>query len=904
MANQSIFNAFERMWQHVVAKVGSKADLIHNHDDIYYTEDEVDAAINEIATSKADVDHNHNDVYETKDNAQLKLDQAKSYTDTKTSGLASTSSVTSAVSTHNTSTSAHNDIRELITGLTTRLNTLADSDDTTLDQMSEVVAYIKSNKSLIEDVTTNKVNVADIVNNLTTNVSNKPLSAAQGVAIKGLIDALEDVVEGKADEEHTHAIADVSGLQSALDGKAASSHGTHVSFDSTNKPKMDGTAAFGTSSKVARADHVHPTDTTRAAQASLDSHTGDTTVHITATERTNWNAAKTHADSAHAPSNAQVNVIESIKVNGTAQTITSKAVDITVPTKASDIGAASSSHGTHVTWSTTTPKANGTAAVGSETKVARGDHVHPTDTTRASQADLDALKDGGTFNDTTFTGYEENETHVSYFLGALNPGTAYADLDATYKDGTYHRLWRLRFPSNSKFWGRLKISLFGTYTGFNASGLMSKTITCNFTNSTMYNNVGRYDSLGYNVENDFRISEAIWNADVSAWEILIWQKNLNGNNSPRIIIDAWSSVAEYRNNVKNITAQPVELIQDTTYTATKASSTGGTKTVTWADKPVFETPYGEAVEVKGHSHNYYGVCTTAADTAAKTVEIEGFELVVGAMVIVKFDNANSASNPTLNVSGTGAKPMYRYGTTALSTGTTTTGWYADSIQLFVYDGTGWIRDYWNNTTYSNAGLGQGYGTCSTAAATVAKTASISSYALTAGGIVTIKFTNAVPAGATLNITSKGAKAIYYRGAAITANVIKAGDTATFIYSTYYYLLSIDRWQKDISSKAEIKLVEGETETTINEMVINKFDSKTDYETALANGEVVEGDFCSYPEEYDASDVNITTINGISATNVQDAINELNSKKATVHYGTSEPSSSFGAVGDLYIIYED
>jgi hypothetical protein len=34
---------------------------------------------------------------------------------------------------------------------------------------------------------------------------------------------------------------------------------------------------------------------------------------------------------------------------------------------------------------------NGTASVGTETKVARGDHVHPTDTSRASQAALDEL---------------------------------------------------------------------------------------------------------------------------------------------------------------------------------------------------------------------------------------------------------------------------------------------------------------------------------------------------------------------------------------------------------------------------------------------------------------------------------------------------------------------------------
>lgn len=96
----------------------------------------------------------------------------------------------SKVSEHNVATDAHNDIRLLIEGLTTRLNALADSDDTTLDQMSEVVAYIKSNKSLIDAITTSKVSVSDIIDNLTTNVSNKPLSAAQGVDLKALIDGI------------------------------------------------------------------------------------------------------------------------------------------------------------------------------------------------------------------------------------------------------------------------------------------------------------------------------------------------------------------------------------------------------------------------------------------------------------------------------------------------------------------------------------------------------------------------------------------------------------------------------------------------------------------------------------------------------------------------------------------
>ena len=42
MANTSIFAAFERFWQHVVVALGDKADTIHDHDDKYYTETEID----------------------------------------------------------------------------------------------------------------------------------------------------------------------------------------------------------------------------------------------------------------------------------------------------------------------------------------------------------------------------------------------------------------------------------------------------------------------------------------------------------------------------------------------------------------------------------------------------------------------------------------------------------------------------------------------------------------------------------------------------------------------------------------------------------------------------------------------------------------------------------------------
>lgn len=118
-------------------------------------------------------------------NVEMEIPQAAEDVGADPAGTAA-----SKVSTHNADEDAHPHIQQLISDLAGRLNALADSDDTTLDQLSEIVAYIKSNKALIDSITTGKVSVADIVNNLTSTATNKPLSAAQGKALKALIDAI------------------------------------------------------------------------------------------------------------------------------------------------------------------------------------------------------------------------------------------------------------------------------------------------------------------------------------------------------------------------------------------------------------------------------------------------------------------------------------------------------------------------------------------------------------------------------------------------------------------------------------------------------------------------------------------------------------------------------------------
>jgi hypothetical protein len=143
----------------------------------------------------------------------------------------------SLVSTHNTNDAAHNDIRLELQRLAGIIADVLDSDDTTLDEMHEVVAYIKSNKALIEAITTSKVNVADIINNLTTNVTNKPLSAAQGVALKALVDALGT---NKLDASALTSAINTALAQAKASGAFDGADGTSVTVKSVSESTADG----------------------------------------------------------------------------------------------------------------------------------------------------------------------------------------------------------------------------------------------------------------------------------------------------------------------------------------------------------------------------------------------------------------------------------------------------------------------------------------------------------------------------------------------------------------------------------------------------------------------------------------------------------------------------------------
>lgn len=82
-----------------------------------------------------------------------------------------------------------------------------------------------------------------------------------------------------------------------------------------------------------------------------------------------------------------------------------------------------------------------------------------------------------------------------------------------------------------------------------------------------------------------------------------------------------------------------------------------------------------------------------------------------------------------------------------------------------------------------------YGKCTTAADTASKQVACSGYNLITGARITVTFANTNTASnVSLNVQNTGAKAIYYRGAAISPSVLVENRTYEFVYDGTYYVL--------------------------------------------------------------------------------------------------------------------
>lgn len=175
-----------------LSDVYAKITALNEHNEATSAHLDIRQAINtaQTALNEHNIDEDaHEDIRESLNELGASLDN-----------YAKKEEVAASISLHNTNADAHNDLRLQLKQFIEQVNTLLDSDEATLNQTSEIVAYIKNNKTLIDGITTSKVNVADIINNLTTNVHNKPLSAAQGVVLNNLITLLSQSLDTKVNK--------------------------------------------------------------------------------------------------------------------------------------------------------------------------------------------------------------------------------------------------------------------------------------------------------------------------------------------------------------------------------------------------------------------------------------------------------------------------------------------------------------------------------------------------------------------------------------------------------------------------------------------------------------------------------------------------------------------------------
>ena len=245
--------------------------------------------------------------------------------------------------------------------------------------------------------------------------------------------------------------------------------------------------------------------------------------------------------------------------------------------------------------------------------------------------------------------------------------------------------------------------------------------------------------------------------------------------------------------------------------AVAKGTTGATNgLMTAADKQKLNgVASGAEVNQNAFSNVKVGSTTVAADTKTDTLE-----LVAGGATTITPDATNdkitiSSTDKSVTAAANHYTPSTdssaekdASGGTATQLPTSSTGTLVQVVTGVQMDAKGHVtgvvsKGLWSpNTTYSNASLGHGYGTCATAEATAAKVVTLSGYSLTTGGIVAVKFTYGLCESATMNINSRGAKKIFIDGAAVTATTAKrvlAGEIAYFIYDgTQYHLLGTDK----------------------------------------------------------------------------------------------------------------
>ena len=165
---------------------------------------------------------------------------------------------------------------------------------------------------------------------------------------------------GAAASSHTHNVSNITGLTA----------GRAVISDANGHPSVSAVTATELSYLDGVTSSVQTQLNNKAAVGHTHNYAGSSSAGGAANSVANSLVVKLNGGSTEGTN--------MFTFNGSA----AKSINITP----SAIGAAAASHGTHVTYGTSAPLANGTASAGTAASVSRSDHVHPLPTTISGNA--------------------------------------------------------------------------------------------------------------------------------------------------------------------------------------------------------------------------------------------------------------------------------------------------------------------------------------------------------------------------------------------------------------------------------------------------------------------------------------------------------------------------------------
>lgn len=187
---------------------------------------------------------------------------------------------------------------------------------------------------------------------------------------------------------------------------------------------------------------------------------------------------------------------------------------------------------------------------------------------------------------------------------------------------------------------------------------------------------------------------------------------------------------------------------------------------------------------------YFGTCSTAEATQVKVVNCPGFELKTGSRIAVQFTYGNSASQPKLNVNGTGDK--FICSTDGMSV--IADIWRDKETVDFVYDGSWWIAIGCLYATTAYYGLTKLSSSISSSSTTLAANSYAVKRAYDRSSWTSISLTNAlaIAYGGTGAKNAAAARTNLGISATSLYNGTLTSGSITFNYGNYNFYVIIGR----------------------------------------------------------------------------------------------------------------